>query len=176
MSEDSILATSPAVTLSNEQFAQLIRGLAIPSGVDNSKDGSTRGWFRPQDLVLLQGSKLSVTASSRVGPFASNKVAMQLDHCLKGKAELWYTLKISSTTRAGLKASIENWCEELECRFRMSPGVALEKLERLKYTIGDVRRRKDPEEYLQAIVVLGRSAGTADSEYAQILTAHRHAI
>ncbi|RKF62284.1 hypothetical protein OnM2_034088, partial [Erysiphe neolycopersici] len=98
----------------------------------------------------------------------------QLDQCLKGKAELWYTNEISNTTRAGLKASIENWCTELETRFRMSPGVALEKLEKLKYTISDVRRRKDPEEFVQNIVVLGKSAGIADTEYSQILTAHRH--
>ncbi|TQS35696.1 hypothetical protein Golomagni_03876 [Golovinomyces magnicellulatus] len=66
------------------------------------------------------------------GSFAAAKVAMQLDHCLKGKAELWYTNEISNTTRTGLRPSIENCCDGLEVRFRMSPVVALEKLERLK--------------------------------------------
>ncbi|RKF61165.1 hypothetical protein OnM2_044083 [Erysiphe neolycopersici] len=56
----------------------------------------------------------------------------------------------------------------------MSPGVALERLQRLKHTVGDVRRRKDPEDFLQSIVLPGRSAGIADSEYVHILTAHRH--
>lgn len=42
------------------------------------------------------------------GNFSANRVASQLDQCLKGKAELWYTNEISRTTRAGLKASIEN--------------------------------------------------------------------
>ncbi|RAL59542.1 hypothetical protein DID88_006536 [Monilinia fructigena] len=73
------------------------------------------------------------------GPFATTVFALQLDQCLNGKAEVWYTNEISNNTRAGLKASIENWCMELEIRFRISPGLALEKLERLKYTIGDVR-------------------------------------
>ncbi|RKF71272.1 hypothetical protein GcC1_103017b [Golovinomyces cichoracearum] len=97
---------------------------------------------------------------------------MYLDQYLKGRAELWYTNEISNTTRAGLKASIENWCDELE--FRMSQGVTLEKLERLKYTIADVRKRQDPEEFVQSINVLSKCAGTATSEYGQILTAHRH--
>lgn len=84
-------------------------------------------------------------------------MAAQLDQCLKGKAELWYTNEISNTTRAGLKASIENWCNELETRFRMSPGLALEKLEKLKYTISDVRHRRDPRILYRGLSFLAKA-------------------
>ncbi|RKF62352.1 hypothetical protein OnM2_034065 [Erysiphe neolycopersici] len=199
MSDKSQIATPPTVIMSNEQFNQLIRGLAASSGASNNRNGPTKGWFRPQDLGYFDPNNETdqfvefvdnktknhnvYSFTTRVkaksvgvteGPFASTIVATQLDQCLKGKAELWYTYEISNTTRARLKASIENWCTELETRFRMSPGVALEKLEKPKYTISDVRRRQDPEEFVQNIVVLGKSADIAETEYSQILTAHRH--
>ncbi|RKF71271.1 hypothetical protein GcC1_103017 [Golovinomyces cichoracearum] len=169
--------------------------ISLPIG--NNRDEGIRSGFRPQVLGFFEPNNetenfvesidnktiyhnvFSFTARIRAkchgvteGSFAAAKVAMYLDQYLKGRAELWYTNEISNTTRAGLKASIENWCDELE--FRMSQGVTLEKLERLKYTIADVRKRQDPEEFVQSINVLSKCAGTATSEYGQILTAHRH--
>ncbi|RKF63880.1 hypothetical protein OnM2_022079, partial [Erysiphe neolycopersici] len=74
------------------------------------------------------------------GIFTAKRFASQLDQCPKGKVELWHTNEISKTTRSGLKASIESWCEELETRFQMWLGIALEKLGRLKYTIADIKQ------------------------------------
>ncbi|KAI1001204.1 hypothetical protein K3495_g6994 [Podosphaera aphanis] len=51
------------------------------------------------------------------GPRSSASVALKLDQCLKGKAELWYTNEISDTMRAGFKANHQLWCNELEARF-----------------------------------------------------------
>ncbi|POS87954.1 hypothetical protein EPUL_002501 [Erysiphe pulchra] len=61
-----------------------------------------------------------------------------------------------------LKSSIE----ELEIHFRVSPGIASETLERLKYTIANVEQRRDPEEFKQSIITLGKSTSTNDSEHA----------
>ncbi|RKF71225.1 hypothetical protein GcC1_104010, partial [Golovinomyces cichoracearum] len=177
MSSPSQPASPVAVTMTNEQLNRLIRRLAISPQIGNNRDEGIRSGFRPQDLGSFEPENeaenffesidnkkiyhvFSFTAricakchGITEGSFAAAKVAMYLDQCLKGKAELWYTNEISNTTRVGLRASIENWYDELEFRFRMSPRVALEKLERLKYTIADVRKRQDPEKFVQSIIV-----------------------
>ncbi|KAI0991403.1 hypothetical protein K3495_g16784, partial [Podosphaera aphanis] len=66
------------------------------------------------------------------GCWANSNVAAKLHLCLRGKAEKWYTNEISAVTRAGLKAGVELWCQELEARFRESPSIALQRLERLR--------------------------------------------
>jgi hypothetical protein len=154
--------------------------------------------FRPQDLGFFDPDSearptettdgkttyhnvFSFTARIRVktqqvtsGPWTSANLAAKLDQCLKGKAELWYTNEISATTRAGLKTGIDLWCTELEVRFRDAPGAALEKLESLRYTVRDARARRDPEDFVQNIIVQAQNAGTALTEYAQMLTAYQH--
>ncbi|RKF80853.1 hypothetical protein GcM3_041025 [Golovinomyces cichoracearum] len=82
--------------------------------------------------------------------FSAAKVTMQLKRCLKGKAELQYTKEKSNITRACLNTGIEDWCDELKFHLHLSPGVALEKLESLEYTIADIRRHKDLEDFVQA--------------------------
>ncbi|KAI6251518.1 hypothetical protein HI914_00911 [Erysiphe necator] len=108
------------------------------------------------------------------GQWVAASLAAKLDLCLKGEAELWYTNELSAITRAGLTTNLNFWCSELERRFQESPSVALGKLERLRYTVKDVQARKKPEEFVNRIIVLGRHAGTATTEYTQILTAYHH--
>ncbi|KAI0999497.1 hypothetical protein K3495_g8698 [Podosphaera aphanis] len=52
--------------------------------------------------------------------------------------------------------------------------MALDKLEKLRYTIHDTRTRRSPEEFVQNIVVIGKNTGTVTTEYAQVLTAYKH--
>lgn len=66
------------------------------------------------------------------------------------------------------------WCQGLENRFREAPTVALSKLENLRYSVADVRARKDPEEYIQQVVINGKNAGTATTETAQVMMAYNH--
>ena len=43
-----------------------------------------------------------------------------LDTCLLGKAERWYTEELSNVTRVGLRGDLkdcEEWCKALETRF-----------------------------------------------------------
>ncbi|RDL33672.1 uncharacterized protein BP5553_08040 [Venustampulla echinocandica] len=191
------------VTMSPEQFQQFMNGLlarapAAPVAPVGNGEDRFQDRFRPQDLGYFDPDNdakpsestdgkttyhnvFSFTARVRVksqnvtnGPWSSINLAAKLDQCLKGKAELWYTNEISATTRAGLKTGIDLWCSELETRFRDAPGAALEKLEASRYTIRDVRSRKDPEDFVQDIIVQAQNAGTALSERAQILTAYQH--
>ena len=72
-----------------------------------------------------------------------------LPSSLIGKAERWYTEELSSITRVGLQnVSIDERCALLERRFRDPPGRSLTALEMERYTIQDVRRRRDPADYV----------------------------
>lgn len=65
----------------------------------------------------------------------------------------------------GLKASIENWYTKLKICFRILFKVALEKLKKLKYTIGDIRKYKDSKEFIQKLMILGCSTSTIKFKY-----------
>ena len=186
-----------AVTLSNDQFQQLLATLnrpqqtAQPAAVHVNNDRfrpASVGFFDPDGdakaIEVTEGKTIyhnvfSFTSRVRVKTSSANandatSVARNLDQCLLGKAERWYTEEISDTTRDGMQNNINNWCTELENRFRQAPGMALAKLESLRYTISDVRARKDPEEYVQEIVVNGKNAGTATTEASQVMMAYNH--
>lgn len=144
------------------------------------------GYFEPddnaskpvesQDGKTVYHNVFSFTSRLRVKATGNEAatIAKNLDQCLLGKAERWYTEELSDVTRAGLQTGVELWCKELEARFREAPGVALSKLEALRYTVQDVRARKDPEEYVQQIILNGKNAGTATTEAAQVMMAYNH--
>ena len=62
----------------------------------------------------------------------------------------------------------------LEERFKDSPGKSLASLESIKYSIRDVRARKDPADFVSNIVLHTKSAGINDTKYARILLAYEH--
>ncbi|KAG9233437.1 hypothetical protein BJ875DRAFT_45009 [Amylocarpus encephaloides] len=165
--------------MSAEEFQQLIEGVlrrAVPPPppppqvIQDRFRAQDLGYFEPDndkrhsetvDGRMTYHNVFSFTSRLRTktqgvttGNWQGQIVATNLDQCLKGKAENWYTNEISVTTPAGLKTSIDLWCFELESRFRESPGVVLTKLERLRYTIRDARPRKDPEEYVQVLATI----------------------
>ena len=90
-------------------------------------------------------------------------------NCLIGKAKRWYTEELSNITRLGLQnSSINDWCDLLKQRFRDPPAKSQTALEMEQYTIQDVRRRRDPADYIQSIVLLGQNAGTATTDATQV--------
>ena len=100
-----------------------------------------------------------------------------LDTCLLGKADTWYTEELSHVQRVGLRADnngVNEWCKALENRFRDSPTKAMEKPETTRYTLLDARRRKEPSEYVQSIIINGRNAGIAETERSQVMLAWQH--
>ncbi|KAI1002387.1 hypothetical protein K3495_g5820 [Podosphaera aphanis] len=86
---------------------------------------------------------------------------------------MWYTNEITTKLRAGLKASHELWCDELERRFRMPPGNALKELRSLKYGIEQFRARQDPEAFVRKAILYGTASNTAPAVYEQLLLAHQ---
>ncbi|KAI1005179.1 hypothetical protein K3495_g3038 [Podosphaera aphanis] len=182
-----------SVTVSDEQFQSLMQNIFSYASA-NVKLESFRaqdlGSFDPNDeaahvetidnktihrnvfsfIARLKALTLGVTS----GPFTPSSVACKLHQCLRGKAELWYTNETSPTTHAGLKSGVELWCSELENRFREAPSTSLAKLEKLRGTVGHVRARKDPEEFIQQVIIHGKGSGSCVTEPSQIPTAWNH--
>ena len=100
-----------------------------------------------------------------------------LDSCLLGTADSWYTNELSHVIRVGLKNdqnSVKEWCDALEARFRDSPGRSLSIVEAIRYTVKDVRARKDPSDYVTSIMIHSKNAGLASTEAGQVLLAYEH--
>ena len=100
-----------------------------------------------------------------------------LDACLLGAAEQWYTNELSHVIRVGLRNdqnNLKEWCDALEARFRDSPGKSLSIVEAIRYTVRDVRARKDPADYVASILTHSKNAGLATSEAGQVLLAYEH--
>ena len=185
------------ITFSKEQFAEMMQSLRAPPLQPPQPVQQpvikTADKFRPRDIGFFDPNNdadpvettdnktiyhnvFSFTERLRVkkGGIDAVEIAQNLDQCLLGKADRWYTSELSDLGRAGLKTNLELWCKELEKRFREAPGVALSKLESLRYTIADVRARRDPEDYIQQIIVTGKNANTAMTEESQVWTAYQH--
>ena len=186
------------ITLTDAQFQTLLGSInnARPSPPAEVRQHTSSETFKAQDLGFFDPNdeaKAHETVDNKTvyhnvfsftrrvkakvqvsGVWSNENIAAKLDQCLRGKAEVWYTSEISATTRAGLRTGVDLWCTELETRFRESPGAALSRLERLKYSVYDARNRRDPEDFVQSIVVNSLSAGMATTEAAQILTAYQH--
>ncbi|KAI9783323.1 MAG: hypothetical protein M1816_001421 [Peltula sp. TS41687] len=96
-------------------------------------------------------------------------------NCLLGEAERWYTEEISNLTRRGLQmASIQEWCDALERRFRDEPSKSLLTVMQERYTVQNVRRRREPTEYMQRMVTAGRNAHRDANEAAICMLAYEH--
>ncbi|KAI9754366.1 MAG: hypothetical protein M1815_005667 [Lichina confinis] len=94
---------------------------------------------------------------------------------LMGRAADWYNLELNHQTHSDLEeGEIETWCHKLEQRFRDSPCSALRALENAKYTIADVRRRRNPRDCMVEIARYTRDAGIAETEYGQVLIGYAH--
>ena len=88
-------------------------------------------------------------------------VRTNLNTSLRGAALKWYTAELSNLERTGLRNDpngVEEWCKALLVRFRETPGVALSHLTTEKYTLADARARREPADYVQAIVRHAKSA------------------
>ncbi len=100
-----------------------------------------------------------------------------VDSCLLGAAEHWYTNELTHISRVGLRNDpdgVKEWCDALEGRFRESPGKSLAALEAVRYTLKDARSRRDPAEYVSNIVLNAKNAGMATTEAAQVRLAYEH--
>ncbi len=104
-------------------------------------------------------------------------VHQNLDACLLGQADKWYTEELSHIQQVSLRLDtngVEEWCKALEQRFQDPPSKSLTMLETTRYTVDDARKNHEPASYVQSIVVNGRNAGITTTDYAQVLLAYKH--
>ena len=100
-----------------------------------------------------------------------------LDSCLLGAAENWYTNELAHLSRIGLRNDndgVKEWCNALEARFRDSPSKSLVALEAIRYTVRDARSRRDPLDYVSTLVLHAKNAGITPTEAAQVMLAYEH--
>ena len=182
----------------NQQDRQNPSGPTPPGGTNSSVDASAPRppHFRPRDVgyfdpdpqaapvevkdthniyhnVFSFTNRLRVKATTMDGTL----LRQNIESCLLGAADDWYTNQLTHLSRIGLRDSangVNLWCEALEARFRDSPGRSLSLLEAIRYTVRDARNRKDPADYVSSIVLNGKNAGIASTEQAQVLLAYEH--
>ncbi|SLM34051.1 hypothetical protein LPUS_02723 [Lasallia pustulata] len=98
-------------------------------------------------------ARVRVAAATR----DATTLRQNLDLCLKGEAQDWWTNQLSHVTRVGIMADnngVEEWVKALEKQFREAPSVALE-----------------PSEYVTAIATAAKGCGQGDTEFTQVLHA-----
>ena len=100
-----------------------------------------------------------------------------LNTCLLGATENWYTNELAHLSRIGLRNDtngVKEWCNTLEARFRDSLSKSLAALEAIRYTVRDARLRRDPLDYVSTLVLHAKNAGIAATEAAQVLLVYKH--
>ena len=69
---------------------------------------------------------------------------------------------------------MQEWYNSLEDRFKDLPSKLLSLLEQVRYTIRDIRNRKDPIDYINTIVLNAKNARIATTEAAQVLMIYKY--
>ena len=173
-------------------------GIATPRQSQKTKAQAPRQkrapHFRPQDIgyfdpnpqaALLEvkdthniyHNVLSFTNRLRVKrpTMDATLLRQNIESCLLGAADDWYTNQLNHLSRVGLRSDangVKECCDALESRFRDSPGKSLTLLESIRYTVQDVRDKRDPADYVFSIVLNGKNAGIATTDAAQVLLAY----
>ena len=145
------------------------------------------GYFDPapgpaievKDNHNIYHNVFSFTNRLRVKATTMDPTVLQqnLDSCLLGAAENWYTNELAHLSRIGLRNDndgVKEWCNALEARFRDSPSKSLVALEAIRYTVRDARSRRDPLDYVSTLVLHAKNAGIAPTEAAQVMLAYEH--
>ena len=117
-------------------------------------------------------ARVRVAAATR----DATTLRQNLDLCLKGEAQDWWTNQLSHVTQVGIMADnngVEEWVKALEKQFREAPSVALSKLQAMRYTIQDAQSHREPSEYVTAIATAAKGCGQGNTEFAQVLHAFR---
>ena len=107
----------------------------------------------------------------------TRKLLRVVNQCLLGEAQQWYNRELDNLCRLGLQsegASIEDWTQALEARFKQARGAALKDLERCYYSVRELHRGKSPADFVQEVILLGQAAGIVTTEGAQIMLAYEH--
>lgn len=104
-------------------------------------------------------------------------IAQNLEQCLMGAADTWFSTEIQEVTRIGFRNDphgVKQWIKALEERFRESPLRSQEILMRTVYSIQDCRDRKPVSDYVQSIIANGRNSTILPTEATQVAFAFSH--
>lgn len=170
------------------------RSATPPAAVAAPTNGNTQ--FRPRDIGYFDPNPdvppvevkdthniyhnvFSFTNRLQVKAITMDKALLRqnIDSCLLGKADDWFTNQLSQLNRVGLRndpTGVTEWCNALQARFRDSRGKSLSLLENIRYTVKDARNRRDPADYISSITFNAKNAGIATTEQAQVLLAYKH--
>ena len=191
----AIIAQTIAATLAQQPVQQQQQGQQSERSASVSTTGGAASAFRARDIGYFDPSDgeavevkenhqiyrnvFSFTNRLRVKASTMDTAILRqnIDSCLLGKANTWYSEELAHLSRVGLRNDIngvEEWCKALEARFRDPPGKSLALLEKIRYTTDDARRQREPAAYVQAIVVNGKNAGLTMSDHSQVLLAYEH--
>ena len=141
----------------------------IPSsyGTGDVVDDGKEQYYRNVHSFI---ARIKVTMLSRDVP----TIWQNLDNCLKGEAQDWWTNQLAHVTRVSIMYDtndLDEWIKALEKQFREAPSVALGKLHEMKYTTQDACNGREPSEYVTAIGTAVKGCGQGDTEFAQVLHA-----
>ena len=95
-----------------------------------------------------------------------------LDLCLKGEAQDWWTNQLAHVTQVGIMSDntgVEEWIRALEKQFREAPSVALGKLQGMRYTVQDAQNNRKPSKYVTVIATAAKGYGQGNTKFAQVL-------
>ena len=122
---------------------------------DPTKDDVYTFTDRVYRLATLRGHKL-----------IQNNLSLQL----LGAAKTWYEVEMNDVTRRVLceAPSVQNWVDALILRFKPSPAIILQKLNKAEYTRSDAANQKDPVLFFDEILTLTRHDNRPDYERSTI--------
>ncbi|KZF20662.1 hypothetical protein L228DRAFT_269959 [Xylona heveae TC161] len=104
-------------------------------------------------------------------------IYQNLDTCLLGKADKWYTEELSYIQHVGIQMNtngVKKWYKALEQHFRDLPEKSLVVLKTCYYIIQDTQQNQDVLEYIQSIILNDKNSSTTISNYTQVLLVYEH--
>ena len=107
----------------------------------------------------------------------AGKLCRNLDLCLLGKAKVKYTKLLLGPFQIGLCKdcnAVEEWCKTLETKFKRLPAVSLDAFKMTQYTVGNVRRCRDPMDYVQTVILHARGARIPKDSYQLALAIYHY--
>ena len=103
-----------------------------------------------------------------------DSVKEHLSTCFCGNALTWYLQELSDFTRRALKTMpLSDFTSALATRFKMNIDKALDKLNQETYSLSDARTNREPQHYIQNVILYSQAAGLQDP-HSQLMWAWQH--
>ena len=126
------------------------KSVATGAAMESTSEGTV---FRDVHLFMARARDFAVTKGEDI-------VRRNLFQCLKNDALNWYTSLLTDMEKDSLLLGqgLDQWEKYLVKEFRESPAKAMEGLVKESYSMTDAQHEREPREYAQKIIRLGKSA------------------